>query len=280
MQNLVKRRPVLSYCVLVMLWSFTWWGLILTVVPIGTLFDPPMNGAAIGFMLLGGIGPSLMGLVVTRIVAGPGSAWALIGRLGQWRVGWWWLAPLIPIALNFVVFRLYGWSGGQVAPVALGAKLVPAIILGLYAGLSEEFGWRGFLLPRLQQRYSPLVSALLVGLVWGGAWHLFGDYVGAFGGRGWWGVALALLQAPVLLGAFSVMLACVYNGTRGSMLLCVLFHVAISFSGFVFDPAYPSSPVYFTWAAIFAALAWAAAGGLVLATRQRAARDRMPLRAA
>jgi hypothetical protein len=47
MVDSIKRYPVLSYCALIMGWSFIWWGLILTVVPIGTLFDPPMNGAAV-----------------------------------------------------------------------------------------------------------------------------------------------------------------------------------------------------------------------------------------
>lgn len=80
MVHMLKRYPVLSYCALVMAWSFTWWGLILTAVPIGTLFDPPMSGAAITYMILGGIGPSLMGLILTRIVDGKGSARGLLAR--------------------------------------------------------------------------------------------------------------------------------------------------------------------------------------------------------
>jgi uncharacterized protein len=264
----VKQQPILSYCMLVILWSFTWWGLILTAVPVGTLFDPPPHPAALVYMVLGGIGPSLAGLIITRIVDGKGSVRALLARLGQWRVGWWWLAPLIPFALNIAIFSLYGRSGGQASLAEAGQKILPALFLGLYAGLSEEFGWRGFLLPRLQQRYSPLVSALIVGLVWGGIWHLYADWIGAFGNRGWWGVGLTLIQAPILLAAYSVMLSWVHNHTRGSMLLCVLFHAAISSSGLLFGPAYPSNALYLTWATIFSALAWAVAAGLVLLTRR------------
>jgi len=280
MVDVIKRHAVLSYCMLVMLWSFTWWGLILTVVPIGTLFDPPINGAAIGFMLLGGIGPSLMGLVMTRVVEGKGSAWALLTRLGRWRAGWWWLAPLIPFALNIAIAGLYGQSGGQVALLNLGQKIAPALFLGLYAGLSEEFGWRGFLLPQLQKRFRPLVSALLVGLVWGGVWHFFADYLGAFGNRGWWGLWLALMQAPILLTAYSVMLTWVYNHTRGSMLLCVIFHMAISSSGFLLGPEYPSSAVYLVWATVFSVLTWVAAGAVVLLARRESASRRGTLQVA
>jgi membrane protease YdiL (CAAX protease family) len=37
-------------------------------------------------------------------------------------------------------------------------------------GVSEEPGWRGFLLPRLQDRFSPLVASLLVWFPWA-LWH-------------------------------------------------------------------------------------------------------------
>jgi uncharacterized protein len=269
MVDIIKRRPVLSYCALVMLWSFTWWSLILTAVPIGTLFDPPMHGAAIAYMVLGGIGPSLMGLILIRLVDGKGGARALLARLGQWRVGWWWLTPLIPFALNIAIFGLYGRMGGHVSLADAGQKIAPALFLGLYAGLSEEFGWRGFLLTRFQKRFSPLVSALLVGLIWGGVWHFYADYIGAFGNRSWLGLWLDLMQAPILLTAYSVMLTSVYNRTRGSMLLCVLFHMAISSSGLLFGPQYPSSAVYFAWATVFSVLAWVAAGAVVLLGRRQ-----------
>jgi membrane protease YdiL (CAAX protease family) len=268
MIDIIKRHPAQSYCALVMAWSFTWWGLILTAVPIGTLFDPPMNGAAVVYMILGGVGPSLIGLILTRLVDGKGSVRALLARLGLWRLGWWWLAPLIPFALNIAIVGLYGGMGGQVSLGDIGQKIAPALCLGLYAGLAEEFGWRGFLLPRLQKQFSPLVSALLVGLVWGGIWHFYADYIGAFGNRGWWGLWLGLMQAPILLTAYSVMLSWVYNHTRGSMLLCVLFHMAISSSGLLFGPQYPSSAVYLAWATLFSALAWIAAGAVMLLGRR------------
>ena len=108
----------------------------------------------------------------------------------------------------------------------------------------------------------------LIGLVWGGVWHFYADYIGVFGNRGWWGFWLALMQAPILLSAHAVMLSSVYNHTRGSMLLCVVFHTAISSSGLLFGSQYPSSALYLAWATVFAALAWIAAGMVVLARRQ------------
>jgi membrane protease YdiL (CAAX protease family) len=263
----IKQHPVLSYCALVILWSFSWWSLIPTVVPVGALFDLPMNPTALGFMLIGAAGPSLAGIVLTRMVEGKGSARALLARLGQWRVGAWWLAPLIPYVVTIALFALYVLWGDQAASAGISARIGPAIGIGLTAALFEEFGWRGFLLPQLQQRYSPLVSALLVGLVWGGIWHLYADYF-ALGNRGWWAVALLLVQAPLLLTAHSVMLTWVYNNTRGSMLLCVLFHFAISSSAFIFTVAYPSNASFLAWSIAGALVWWVVAGAVILLGRQ------------
>ena len=280
LKTFIKDHPVASYCLPVVLWSFVWWTLILTEAPIGGFFDPPLKPSVIGLLLAGLVAPSVFGLVLTRIIDGKGSLVALLARLGRWRVGWWWLTPLIPFALNIAVYYAYALSTGDGATPEIATKIGPAIGMGLLAGLFEEFGWRGFLLPRLQQRYSSLVSALLVGLIWGGIWHLYGDYIGAFGNRGWWGVTLVVLQAPVLLTAFSILLTWVYNGTRGSMLLCVVFHFAISSSAVLFMPTYPSSPVYLAWAAIFALLAWSVAGAVVVLGKRQMSRQRLQLRSA
>ncbi len=45
------------------------------------------------------------------------------------------------------------------------------VVTLLMQGGNEEPGWRGFLQPELQTRFSPLVAAILVSLVWS-LWHL------------------------------------------------------------------------------------------------------------
>jgi uncharacterized protein len=54
------------------------------------------------------------------------------------------------------------------APLALG--LLTALFLDGGA-LFEETGWRGFALPRLLQRYTPLTASLVLGLLWA-IWHM------------------------------------------------------------------------------------------------------------
>ena len=266
LRHYIKQHPVLSYCLFVMLWSFSWWALILTAVPIGTLFQMPMHPVAIVFMILGGIGPLLAGLTLTRIVDGKGSVMARLSRLKHWRVGWLWLALLIPYGLTILLYLLPLAAGVAPATTIL-ANIGPAIGIGLYAGFFEEMGWSGFMLPKVQQRFHPLIAALLVGLFCGGVWHLYADYIGAFGNLGWWGVLLVILQAPILLTAQRIVLAWVYNRTQGSLLLCVLFHFCISSSALLFGVSYPSTAVYALWAVIIDLVWWTAAGAVILLDR-------------
>jgi uncharacterized protein len=263
----IKQHPVLSFCAFVVLWSFVWWALLLTVVPIGTLFAMPIHPAAIVLMIIGLAGPILVGLTLTRVVDGRGSVIALLARLKQWRVGRWWLTLLIPPLITIALYVLYAYIVGGVSAATIPLLIGPAIGIGLFSGFFEETGWSGFLLPKLQRRFNPLLAGLLVGLFWGGIWHLYADYIGAFGNRGWWGIALVVLQAPILLMAQRILIAWVYNRTNGSLLLCVLFHTCISSSAFLLAVNYSSNAVYSLWAVIIDLVWWAAAGAVVLLDR-------------
>jgi membrane protease YdiL (CAAX protease family) len=69
---------------------------------------------------------------------------------------------------------IYGYAHGGIGPLKpllLFTLFAPSSLFWLVTGpLGEEFGWRGYLLPRLLQRYSPLKSALVLGVIWG-VWH-------------------------------------------------------------------------------------------------------------
>ena len=92
------------------------------------------------------------------------------------------------------------------------------LIVGVVLGpLWEEPGWRGFALPRLQERFGPLPGTLILGVLWA-AWHTPG-YPG-----GWLqGSILSLLTGSI---AFSIIMTWVYNNTHGSILLMILLHSA------------------------------------------------------
>ena len=87
----------------------------------------------------------------------------------------------------------------------------------------EETGWRGFALPRLQARTSPLVAALIIALFWV-PWHFFlwqaeGSPVLTW--QYWLGQYLIHISASVLI-------VWICNRARGSILVAGITHAALN----------------------------------------------------
>ena len=52
------------------------------------------------------------------------------------------------------------------------SNIFPAFIMAFATGaLGEELGWRGYALNVFQKKYTPLISAIILGTIWG-LWHL------------------------------------------------------------------------------------------------------------
>lgn len=90
--------------------------------------------------------------------------------------------------------------------------------------IAEEFGWRGFALPKLQARIGALYAGLLIGVIWG-LWHLpffiFPEGASVIGN-------IPFVWYLPLVTAWSVLFTWIYNNTNGSVLMMILFHAAIN----------------------------------------------------
>ena len=244
----MKQHPIAAYVGLAMVWSWSIWSfLFLVIKPGGLVHNPPPISFI--FVVVGGIGPSLSSLVVTRVVYGREGVRALWARLRNGRVGRWWLAILIIPAATAVTPLLRWAAGYTVDGRAMLGLIGPGLGLGLVAGLMEEIGWRGFLLPHLLKRYAPLPATLLTGAIWGGLWHGYADYFG-LGDKGpaFWPIMLML--GPVLLTAWSLILTWVYERTNGSLLLSVLMHASISSSALILGQSYTTLGEEMAWTAV------------------------------
>ncbi|HSK66290.1 MAG TPA: CPBP family intramembrane glutamic endopeptidase [Anaerolineales bacterium] len=262
----VARHPVASYVLFTLAWSWSIWSLLFLVIePGGLLHNPPPISFL--FVVIGGFGPSLSGLLCTWLIYGREGMQALGARLRNWQVGRWWLALLIIPGITALTPLLRWLSGYEVDTSAMLALIGPGLGLGLTAGLMEEIGWRGFLLPHLLKRYSPLVATLLLGIViWGGLWHGYADYFG-LGDKGpaFW--PLMLLLGPALLTAWSLIITRVYQRTQGSLLLSILMHASLSSSALIFGQAYAAIGEEMTWTAISVGVAWLGSALIWLAVR-------------
>ena len=94
-----------------------------------------------------------------------------------------------------------------------------------YSSLSEEPGWRGFALPRLQSKFNPLVSSLILGVIWA-VWHApvrFGGIEAKSGSD--------TLVEWVLIVLVTIIFTWLFNRTKGSILVTALIHPAMNTNG-------------------------------------------------
>jgi membrane protease YdiL (CAAX protease family) len=187
-------------------------------------------------------GPSLTAFFLTYRSDGKAGAIQLLKRAFDFHIPWKWLAAifLIPPLLAGLALAVHILLGGRLPQLQLLSQpiaILPSFffILLLQGPVPEEFGWRGYMLDRLQSRWTALVASLILGFFWW-LWHLPASFME--------GVAQAYLpQAPYLIWivAFSVLMTWIYNNTGGNLLAALLFHTMANLSNALF-PTFELAP--------------------------------------
>lgn len=178
------------------------------------------------FQLVQGPMPGIAALLMAAWVSGRAGVMDLLRRVVRWRVGlrWYFIAILGSGAI---------YLGGVFASVALGGAqpIMPAFSVALLLGILiqfsiymvfnwEDIAWRGFAATRLQATQSALVTALILGVV-EGAFHIPLFFAPTSSQA-----ASPFLSFMLLSIGGVVVLNWVFNNTRGSVLLAMMFHAA------------------------------------------------------
>jgi len=182
----------------------------------------------LGFVLvlLGSLVPSTVGVLFVALLRGRSGVRTLFRRLLHARIGLrWYLAVLAvtmlaPLAVGVTI--LFGGATPVVDNTIFGVLFLFAFSIFPGSAVGEELGWRGFALPRLQARHTALKSSLIIGILWG-SWHLPLWLTGTESHP-------ISLYGPLVVAviASSVICTWLYNNTRGSLLIIVLYHAAIN----------------------------------------------------
>lgn len=229
-------------------------------------------------------GPTFAALIMARTLEGRDGVRRLLARLKIWRVGVgpWLLALLLAPLIVAAAVKASG-AGSTVFSAFHPAGLAMAPVLWLLAlpfgPLAEELGWRGWFLPHLQSRMSPFRASLVVGAAWT-FWHLPmfwfpGAAVPSFLDLSPSAVLLYLAQIVGMAVLFTVL----FNRSRGSVLLAIVFHTTFNTSEStlfrLFEaPSDAQNPSIYLWTV---GLTWVAALiGLLLAGDDEPVIDFLP----
>jgi membrane protease YdiL (CAAX protease family) len=183
-----------------------------------------------------GYGFVVASLIMTGLTLGKDGLRTLLRRLLAWRVGiQWYLVALFSLtAIDLLALALSTLLSGTMPDFTkvfagrffgdstnLWYFILPVFLVEALTN-GEEIGWRGYALPRLQTRYSALVSSLIIGVIWA-VWHiphfLMAGNTISFG----WFLLDIIAKA--------VLFTWVYNNTNGSLLVATLFHAANNTAG-------------------------------------------------
>jgi membrane protease YdiL (CAAX protease family) len=223
---------------------FVFWGpLALLKIPTNSFVSDVKGPSwAIALLLVGGFVPSLLAIFLTGKKEGTAGLRHLGRRIVQVNIGWrWYLAAVLVVILatmgQLVIISLTGQTFDITLFVAQLGSFLPLLIIG---PLSEEIGWRGYALDRLQTKWNALVSALIVGLVWG-LWHgpLF-----AIVGASYHELAIPFMGFLVGMMAVSILFTWLHNNTAGSIWTAIFFHWLYTYSAQVVASGVTRSVVY------------------------------------
>jgi len=222
MKNIIKKYPLASYFIIA--WIITW----LLVLPL-ILTSFGILSVNMNWHFLGPLGPTISAIIVVYITAKKEGLKILKDSIIKWRIGIFWVLfsalimqffLFLAIILNLVFTGIFIDLSAYLVNEGIANSIsffmwiwVGAISYGIF----EEIGWRGYALPKLQERYNPLTSTIILAVGWA-IWHtpmffyrfsidiLFGWLYGLF------------------LGA--IVLTFIYNSSGGSTLATILFHIS------------------------------------------------------
>jgi CAAX protease family protein len=195
-------------------------------------------------------GATIMAFVLTAISDGKQGVKDLWGRFWTRHVSIrWLLIALLIWPVVFLIVKLFAAAldGTPFFPFfepfdEMVALFPGAFLFAIFNDFREDFGWFGYLLPRLQAKWNALASSLVVGVFWGLA-HL-GNWLLPPGSPqrddSFWTFALQIILVSILY-------AWLFNNTGGKLLPVMLAHAMSNSVGALI--AIPDSYLlYHNWA--------------------------------
>lgn len=211
--------------------------------------------------------PAIAAFILVLRAKGISGLNRFLSRILLWRCArGWYLLLIFGVPL---VYYFGALLKGNLSPndftFSISSQLLFSLVLMLFLGPIEEFGWRGFALPLLQQKFAPFWAGLILGFIWG-LWHLPAFALGGTPQSEW-------LFLPFFIGlaAVSVIVTPLFNSSGGSILLPFLFHFQLN------NPVFPDAQPYDTFLYVGAATVVVLINRKTMFTKNDAVTEVIPL---
>jgi membrane protease YdiL (CAAX protease family) len=219
---------LIRFVLIAFVWSWSFWipgtlaerGAITLPIPAGLL------------EILGTFGPFVAAVVLVAQEKGRAGVGALFRRAVRGRLSpvWYLVALGGPFLYHFATMAIHVALGGAAPDMNEVVELLPGILVNfvinfLIIGTGEEFGWRGYALPRLQRQGDAVIASLILGVIWA-LWHLPQFFNPA--------TSYSAVNFPawmLFLLPYSILHTWLYNSTRGSLLMAMMLHGMVNVTG-------------------------------------------------
>lgn len=228
-------KASLQYTGLAGIWGFFVLSFVFSWAVWGAMLAFPLPGdLMLPMLILGASGPTFAAIYLVHRYGNAEAKRDFWSRVVSFkRIGWAWYLVILLIfpAIYLLGYFIYSYFGGVQPPVAgmfsgldsFSAILLFAFVMVFAGPVSEELGWRGYVLDPLQQKYGSVIGSFILGIFWI-LWHLplffiegTSQHAKGFGYQFWsWSFQLIML---------SFVFTWVYNNTNRSILGAILLHL-------------------------------------------------------
>ncbi|MGG5738126.1 MULTISPECIES: CPBP family intramembrane glutamic endopeptidase [Bacillus cereus group] len=229
MGNEIKRYVIRTFI-------FTWilWGLLISLIKLNiTTFGTPL---AMILFVFGGIMPSIIAISLKKKYGSKEEFRVFIKNIVNPRHHFVWYVLIVVLAfISCYLPTIFGGATMQ-KPLYVALLNFPIMIIG---GGLEEIGWRGFLQPALQKRFSAFFSTVIVSVIWA-IWHWPLWFI-----PGTNQTQRDFIAFIITTIAVSFLLTTIFNATK-SIFMCLIFHALLNSFWTVYVPNYKVLPAFST----------------------------------